>query len=127
MDIKNKLNDILATKPALELAILIGSRANDSARPDSDWDLAIQWDRALGFVEHLAATEELRKELSVRLGLPVQEIDLIDLPTARLAMRSVVAEEGVILKGAETLAWHHFLQRTWRELEEQYWEKIYAA
>jgi hypothetical protein len=52
---------------------------------------------------------------------------LIDLPTARLAMRAVVAEEGTPLKGGDSLAWHRFLQRTWRELEEHYWEQIYAA
>jgi hypothetical protein len=33
-------------------------------------------------------------------------------------MRAVVAEEGIVLKGADTLAWHYFLQRTWRELED---------
>lgn len=122
-----ELGTIFSSKSGLELAILVGSRATGSARLDSDWDIAIQWDRAMGFVERLAAGEELRKELAERLGHSDQSIDLIDLPTARLAMRAVVAEEGVVLKGDGTLAWHHFLQRTWRELEEQYWEKIYAA
>jgi len=32
-----------------------------------------------------------------------------------LAMRAVVAEEGIVLKWAGTLAWHRFLQRTWQE------------
>jgi len=32
-----------------------------------------------------------------------------------------------ILKNNESLAWHRFLQRTWRELEELYWEQTYAA
>jgi len=61
------------------------------------------------------------------LGTSCSCIDLVDIPTARLAMRAVVAEEGVVIKGAETLAWHRFLQRTWRELEEHYWEQTYAA
>jgi predicted nucleotidyltransferase len=124
---RNELCDILAPIPDLELAIIIGSRATNNARPDSDWDIAIQWSRGLGFVEQLAATEQLRKKISELLVTSVQLVDLIDLPTARLAMRAVVAEEGVIIKGGDSLAWHRFLQRTWRELEEHYWEQTYAA
>jgi predicted nucleotidyltransferase len=123
---QTKLYDILAPINDLELAIIIGSRANGTARPDSDWDIAIQWSRRLGFVEQLAATEQLRNILSEHNGTSVQSVDLIDLPTARLAMRAVVAEDGVIIKGGDSLAWHRFLQRTWRELEEHYWEQTYG-
>ncbi len=111
----------------LELAILIGSRAIGTARQDSDWDIAIQWIRGKDFVQQLAATEQLRRFLAEKLGVSEQSVDLIDLPTARLTMRAVVAEEGIPLKGGDNLAWHRFLLRTWRELEEQYWEKTYAA
>jgi predicted nucleotidyltransferase len=121
------LYGMLAAIPDLELAVIIGSRATNKARPDSDWDIAIQWVRGLGFVAQLAATEQLRKIISEQLGTSVELVDLIDLPTARLAMRAVVAEEGVIIKGGDTIAWHRFLQRTWRELEEHYWEQTYAA
>jgi len=121
------LSDMLAVQSDLELAVLIGSRANDTAGPNSDWDIALQWSRDLSFMELLAATEGLRNRLAKLLGVPETAIDLIDLPTARLAMRAVVAEEGKPLKGAESLAWYRFLQRTWRELEELYWEQIYAA
>jgi len=118
---------MLAVQSDLELAVLIGSRANDTAGPNSDWDIALQWSRDLSFMEQLAATEGLRNRLAKLLGVPETAVDLIDLPTARLAMRAVVTEEGKPLKGAESLAWHRFLQRTWRELEELYWEQIYAA
>jgi predicted nucleotidyltransferase len=111
----------------LELAILIGSRATGTSRPDSDWDIAIQWNRGMDFVQQLAATEQLRRTLAETLNVAEVAVDLIDLPTARLAMRAVVAEEGIPLKGGDSLAWHRFLQRTWRELEEQYWEQTYAA
>ena len=113
--------------PELELAVLIGSRATETAHPESDWDIAIQWDRTMDFIHQLAATELLRRTVADNLGVTEQKIDLIDLPTARLTMRAVVAEEGYPLKGGDSLAWHHFLQRTWRELEEQYWEETYAA
>lgn len=118
----DQLSDILAAFSGLELAILIGSRATGTARADSDWDLAIQWHRGLDFVQQLAATEQLRRTLAEKLGVPEQRVDLIDLPTARFAMRAVVAEEGLPIVGSEGLPWYRFLQRTWRELEEQYWE-----
>lgn len=122
-----RLSDMLSSIADLELAILIGSRATGTDRPDSDWDIAIQWSRGMDFVRQLAATEQLRRTLSEKLGVSEQAVDLIDLPTARLAMRAVVAEEGIPLKGGDSLAWHRFLQRIWRELEEQYWEQTYAA
>jgi predicted nucleotidyltransferase len=121
------LGAVLADITELEFAILVGSRVTETASPDSDWDFAIQWSRALDFMAQLAATEKLRKELSTLLQVDIADIDLIDVPTAHLAMRAVVAEEGVVIHGAETLSWCHFLQRTWRELEEIYWEETYAA
>ena len=124
---KSALCDILRNVQDLELAILIGSQATGCAGPGSDWDMAIQWSRRIDFIQQLAATEQLRNTIAKTLQVPDSSVDLIDLPTARFAMRAVVAEEGIPLKGAESLAWHHFLQRTWRELEEHYWEQIYAA
>jgi predicted nucleotidyltransferase len=123
----SQLSDIFSTVPDLELAILIGSRATGTDRPDSDWDIAIQWSRGRDFFQQLAVTEQLRRTLTEALGVSEQDVDLIDIPTARLAMRAVVAEEGIPIKGGDSLAWSRFLQRTWRELEEQYWEKTYAA
>ena len=123
----SQLSDILSNLPELELAILIGSRATGTAHPDSDWDIAIQWNRGIDFLQQLAATEQLRRTLAEVLGMSEQDVDLIDIPTARLAMRAVVAEEGVPLKGGDSLAWYRFLQRTWRELEEQYWEQTYGG
>jgi hypothetical protein len=42
-------------------------------------------------------------------------------------MRGSVAEEGLPLAGEDTLAWAHFLLRTWRELEDFYWERHQEA
>ncbi|MDY0213259.1 MAG: nucleotidyltransferase domain-containing protein [Desulfuromonadaceae bacterium] len=122
-DLENAFSDI----EDLKFAVLVGSQASGNNRSDSDWDFALYWKHGLGFLEQLAATEQLRKHLATILHVEITGIDIIDLHTARLGIRSVVAEEGIVLKGAETLAWCHFLQRTWRELEEVYWEDVYAA
>ncbi len=123
----NDLKSVFSAIHGLELVVLVGSQSNGTAHADSDWDFAIQWNREMSFMDQLSTTEKLRKHIATSLETDLSEIDLIDLPSARLAMKALVAEEGVILHGAETLAWCHFLQRTWRELEEQYWEEIYAA
>jgi len=123
----NDLKPVFLDISGLELVILVGSQSDGTARLDSDWDFAIQWRREMNFMEQLSATEKLRKHLAASFKADLSEIDLIDLPSARLTMKALVAEEGVIIQGDETLAWCHFLQRTWRELEDQYWEKIYAA
>lgn len=125
-----KLKDLgaaLSGIAELEFAILVGSRVTETANPNSDWDFAIQWSRTLDFMAQLGTTEKLRKQLSTILQVDIADIDLIDVSTAHLAMRAVVAEQGVVIYGAETLSWCHFLQRTWRELEEVYWEETYAA
>ena len=118
----------LATQVDIELAILVGSRAGGTARQESDWDIAIQYARfdSDAFLA-LGRFETLRHQLGRVLGVSGNAVDLIDLPRARLAMRAVVAEEGVPLKGEESLAWSHFLTRTWRDLEDFYWERRHAA
>lgn len=111
----------------IELALLIGSRATGQIRENSDWDFAIQWNKDMPWIEVLGQTETLRRELADFLRITPDQIDLIDLPSARLAMRTVAAEEGVELKGDNTLPWSHFLLRTWAELEDFYWNKQHAA
>lgn len=117
---------LLGDEPELEIAVLIGSRATGKARSQSDWDIAVQWREYQSLIRSMALMEGLRHRLAARLGCSPDGIDLIHIPDANLTMRSVIAEEGIPVKGEATLAWKHFLQRTWRELEEVYWEEIYA-
>ncbi len=122
-----RVRALLAAREELELAVLVGSRTGGRARDDSDWDIAIQWPAALNLFDTLDRSETLRRDLAAALGVAEADIDLIDLPRARLAMRAVVAEEGVPLKGEDSLAWNRFLARTWRELEDYAWERARAA
>jgi len=117
---------ILTAEPHLEFAVLIGSRAANTQTPDSDWDFALQWQRDMDWLEQLSRAETLRHDLAETLALPVTAIDLIDTPRASLAMRAEIAENGIVLKGEDSLPWQRFLRRTWRELEDYYWWEIYA-
>jgi len=121
------IQNILEIQPELELAILVGSQADGRAHSESDWDVAIQWNHEMSFLDNLANTETLRRKIAVVLEVKEDKVDLIDLPRAGLAMRVLVAEEGIPLKGEECLVWNHFLGRVWRELEDYEWEKQNAA
>lgn len=125
---KNTLKKQLEDYPGLELLVLIGSQAKGTANVHSDWDFALRWlEDSTDFMGNLARTEELRAQLAQWLKVSPERIDLVLLPDAGLTMRAAVAEEGVPLKGDDSLAWFHFLTRTWRELEDWYWENEHAA
>lgn len=121
------LGRLLSDVPELEFAVLVGSRACGGARADSDWDIALQWHPQADWLALLGMQETLRRRIADSLGAVPEDIDLIDLSRASLAMRANAAEAGVVLKGEDTLAWARFLTRTWRELEDFYWERIHAA
>jgi predicted nucleotidyltransferase len=127
MNALDRLNHVLADKPDLVFAVLVGSRADGSAHAESDWDVAVQWAAAADWTAVLGAHETLRREIARALGVSEDRVDLIDLARASLAMRANVAESGKILKGEDSLGWMHFLTRTWRELEYFYWEQAHAA
>jgi len=121
------IKQVLQAESELELAVLVGSQSDGHAHADSDWDIAIQWNRQMSPLDNLANTETLRRNLALAVGVTENLIDLIDMPRAGLTMRALVAEEGIALKGEDSLAWNHFLARVWRELEDFQWEKLYAA
>lgn len=74
MDIpKPEILKQLATEFDLNLIVLFGSRAEDRARPDSDWDLAVQKvDGRLNSNEYLELIRRFSKTLQ-------GEVDLVDL------------------------------------------------
>lgn len=118
---------VLGACASLSFAVLVGSRANGTAHEGSDWDIAIQWQVDQKGPDKLLATERLRQDLRQALQVRDDQIDLIDLADARLAMRALVAEEGQPLWIADDLAWVRFLQNTWAQLEDNQWRMQHAA
>ncbi|TAN50087.1 MAG: nucleotidyltransferase domain-containing protein [Methylococcaceae bacterium] len=121
------LCQVLGNHAATSLAVLVGSRCQGTPRPDSDWDIAVLLNYSLDAMAQFEEFETLRNRLAKALHTATDKIDLIDLRHAGLAMREQVANHGVLLKGENTLLWSHFLTRTWRELEEFYWERKRGA
>ena len=118
---------LVETIPELEVAVLIGSQVKGTATALSDWDIAIQWSKSINGWSRLEHTEMLKQKIANAIGLHKDQIDLIDINTTRLTMRAVIAEEGIVLKGENTLPWRHFLTQTWGELEDFYWRQNNAA
>ena len=122
------LQVFLCGEPDVEFAVLVGSRANDTARPDSDWDIALQLQRhGSSYMSDLARMERLRHDVATILQTGPEKIDLINVPSTKLAMRELIANHGRVLTAPDSLPWLHFLQRTWRDLEDCYWEELYAG
>jgi predicted nucleotidyltransferase len=125
-DREPELRAVLARHKQLDFAVLVGSRASGRDHARSDWDIAVRWAYELDLWTVLGLTETLRHQLAQALGVTPDQVDLIDLRQANLAMRATVAQDGKVLFGVESLAWRHFLQRTWRELEDWEWEQRHA-
>jgi len=121
------LTQLLSGISELEFAALVGSRAQGTAAAASDWDIALQWRPQTDWLALIGTQETLRRRIADNLGTGPEGIDLIDLSRANLAMRASVAEDGIVLKGEDGLPWARFLTRTWRELEDYYWESAHAA
>jgi predicted nucleotidyltransferase len=121
------LEQSLRQQTDLAFAVLVGSQRNGQAHAQSDWDIAVQWREELELMDKLTQTELLRHTLKKSLNIEEQQVDLIDIAHARLAMRALVAEEGQVLVVNDELAWVRFLKTTWFELEDHYWREQHAA
>lgn len=72
MNVVDTLRELFQTHQSIKLAILFGSVAKGTARPDSDIDLAID----LGCPMSLEEKMELIADIAMLTGRPVDLIDL---------------------------------------------------
>jgi hypothetical protein len=109
--LEDRLRAVISRGPKLRLAILFGSRARGSARPDSDVDLGILPAAKLSAQQE----NDLAVELERAAGAPV---DLVVLDQARPALRWRIARDGVVLWSAPPSEASRFLARTGIEHDE---------
>ena len=105
----------------ITFALLFGSRAKGTNKPESDWDFAIWFENQADEMSRLLAKEELRQQLAKLLKINADKIDIVDLQTASLSISSTVVEEGVVLKGSESLELYLFYKRIWALEADFYW------
>ena len=125
--ILERLKLLLQAQQGLEFAVLVGSQANGTATAQSDWDLALRWRKDIAAMDQLVLSEKLKQTIQQDIGVHPDQVDIIDMSQAKLAMRALVAQEGVVLKGQDTLPWMNFLTLTWAEMEDFHWRKTHAA
>lgn len=86
----DQLQTFFRTETSLQLAILFGSAARDALRPDSDIDLALQYETPLSL--------EAKQELSLRLEtLLHRPIDILELPQLSGTLLKEILYHGKIL------------------------------
>lgn len=111
-ELHDKLRRVLCAGPSLQVAILFGSRARATARPDSDIDVAI-----LPVDPALSRHDEnlLLANLEHATGFPV---DLVRIDHASPALRWRIARDGVVLLSNPPTAAPRFLARCGIEHDE---------
>jgi hypothetical protein len=107
--------------PGVLFATLFGSRAGGRAREDSDWDVAIYLDPALGARERGAIRDRLIAALEP--ATPVDVVVLNDAP-ALLARRAL---DGDPILVSDRRAWVRFFVRALAAAgDEEYWRRLHA-
>ena len=101
----DRLRAVLRDGPALRWAILFGSVARGTSRPDSDVDIAIDPASKLSDAEETALGVALERAA----GRPV---DLVLIERAPPALRWRIARDGVVLCSCPAHAASRFLART---------------
>jgi predicted nucleotidyltransferase len=84
--------DSLNTLDGLELVYVFGSRADNSAANNSDWDIAVLCKRPLESDERWNMAQSLAHRLDA-------DVDLIDLLQASTVLQMEVISKGFLLKG----------------------------
>lgn len=113
------------------LEILFGSQASKTASGQSDTDVAVLFDRPLTLEEKL----NLRSNLSEKLGVSEEKIDLVDLWVASPLLQYQVAQNGKLVEGKEfdfvrfkVLAWKRYQDTAkLRRIREKVLNKEYNA
>lgn len=102
-DLAAKLRDVLQAGPPLRIAILFGSQARGTARPDSDADVAIlPADPALPLADETALAVALERACGL-------EVDLVRIDHADDALRWRIARDGRVLVSDPPYAAARFL------------------
>jgi predicted nucleotidyltransferase len=105
----------------ITFALLFGSRAKGFNQAESDWDFAIWFENQSDVMLRFLEKEELRQQLANLLKVNTDKVDIVDLQTASLSISSSIVEEGMVLKGDDSLALSLFYKRIWALEEDFYW------
>lgn len=120
MDARQNLSQRLAESSAIVFAFLFGSRALGTARPDSDWDIAVYLRDDLSARERFKMRCRLAAELE-DLG----EVDVVVLNDAPplLGHRALMGKR--LLVRDPTALVRYFVRTIARSEDERYWRDLH--
>lgn len=102
MDLKQALSSYLQGQPAVELAVLFGSRARQQSSLASDVDIG------LAFASEMDS-RSLRREIEIGLGRAARsDVDIVFLKEAPPLLRFEIARDGQLLIERKPYAWADF-------------------
>lgn len=106
--IDEKIHLILLDFPIINLAILFGSMASNTANFNSDLDLAVQADRALTQAEKMQLIEDLAQQF-------MRPVDLIDLHGVGEPLLGQIIAKGRRILGNDTTYGHLIARHIYAE------------
>ncbi len=83
----------IAQKYKLNYLVLFGSRANNTARPNSDFDIAYSSRQNIDYKEEVFLAEELSRALNIK----AKKIDLVNTKNASPLLAKEIADNGILL------------------------------
>lgn len=98
-DLLAPLRAVIERESAIELAVLFGSMARRTSRPDSDVDIAVLW---RGEPPTLAEELALQQRVERSLG---REVDIVAIDRAPPPLRWRIARDGELLCAIDPSAW----------------------
>ena len=99
----DRLKEVLEAQPAVQLAVLFGSRARGRSGPRSDLDLGLLLD---------PDTRNERQRVEVAAGRAARrEVDCVYLEEAPPLLRFQIARDGVVLVERQPRLWPRFKAR----------------
>lgn len=99
-------------KHGVALAYLFGSRAKGTAREDSDYDIAVLFEKQAGILDEV----ELAVDISKELGIPPERVDVVSLNNADVMLKARVLKEGVPIYAKDDGLRGEWERRTYVEL-----------
>ena len=99
-------------------AFLFGSKVV-SLEEGRDWDFAICWKQpSRKSWDGFGVIEKMRHDLVTFIGVSTDQVDVVDISTARLPIKTSIVEQGIPVAGMNEFAIFEFYQGVWSMQEE---------
>ncbi len=119
-----RIREAVLEIPGIAALLVFGSRARDTARSDSDLDVAFL--PTAGYRPPPGLANDLRIRITVALShlAPGGRVDAVPLDRAPATLRQRVMEQGQMVLCRDPAAWKALRLRTMKEYGDQQWARV---